>query len=80
MGYSQEDINKGIIYRHRLCDRMLELISDVRMLDKSILLGFSEEELIELGKLMLPVFKKMQQIRKKRPSSNYRVRSEYKKE
>lgn len=65
---SQEEINQGIIYRHRLCDRMLELIRDIKVLDKPTLLSISEEDITELGKLMVPVQKKMQEIRKKRPT------------
>jgi hypothetical protein len=68
MGYSQEEINRAIIYRHRLCDRLWEVTRDIRVLDKATLLSFSEEDLIEIGQLMLPVQEKMLKLRKKRPT------------
>jgi hypothetical protein len=68
MGYSQQEINESIKYHHRLCDRMLELIQDIQVLDKSTLLAFSQEDITELGQLMVPVYEKMQEMRKNKPT------------
>lgn len=65
MGLSQAELNQAILYKHKLCDRILELITDIKVLDKSILLGISKENLIELGKLVAPAHEKIKEMRKK---------------
>lgn len=66
--YSQEEINKAIIYRHRLCNRLMNLIGDIQVLDKSTLLGFTDEEITELGKALVPVAKQFMALRKRHAS------------
>jgi hypothetical protein len=65
--YSQEEINKAIIYKHRLSNRLMEVLKDIQVLDKPTLLAMSDKELIQLGLLLLPVYNEMLRLKQNHP-------------
>lgn len=61
---------KSIDYKHRLAYRLLEVLNDIRPIDKQLALSMPVEDLIELGKLLVPAQEKIAELRKKEVSFN----------
>jgi nanoRNase/pAp phosphatase (c-di-AMP/oligoRNAs hydrolase) len=53
------------LYKHKLAERLLEITTDIRLLDKSIILLIYTDEIERLGKSVLEASEILEEIQKK---------------